>query len=456
MKTFFDDNVFLNNSTAATLYDMVRDLPVYDYHCHLSPKEIYEDKQFDNISQLWLYGDHYKWRLMRQAGVDERLITGDASDHDKFVAFATVLPLFCGNPVYHWAHMELVKYFNIRMPISATTAEEIWQKTSEIIAEGGFSARSLIVRSGVTHVVTTDEITSDLSYHKLLADSEHRFAVRPGFRCDKLMDAANLCTTLAELEPLCGRIDDFDDFVHAIEQRAEYFNANVATVSDVSLGNFPQYASPIRGKRAFAKILEGDYTQADVEAFRFNVLVALGKVNTKYNWAMQLHCSVMRNNSTRLYGALGRDVGGDSVAEAPNINNLKSLLDTLDSAKSLPKTVVYTMCEAAYQQVLSMLGSFAGEVRGKLQLGAAWWFCDSRDGITRQLKAYANGGGLGMFNGMLTDSRSFTSYARHDFFRRVLCSVVGEWVENGELPLEQAEQTVANVCYNNALSYFGK
>ncbi len=461
MKDFFDDNFLLKGDVAVGLYREVRDLPIYDYHCHLSPEEIYLDRRFDDIGCLWLEADHYKWRLMRAAGVDEKYITSsDASYKEKFEQFARILPDFAGNPVYHWAHLELKRYFGITLPICEENAEEIWQRTSRAMADGAFSARRLIVSSGVKTVITTDDPTSDLKYHKLLRAEEDRFEVLPCLRCDNVVNiersgSAGYLRTLGKTAAV--EIKDFSSLKKALETRVDYFVANGCTAADVSFEDFP------RGKfdekaadRCLHAVLGGEKPSAEALAdYKFCVLVALASMFEKRDMVMQMHVGVMRNVNTGRYLSVGADCGGDSLANAVDVRAASALLDNI-ALGGMPKTVIYTLNPNSYYPLATLLGDFWGGGRGRLQLGAAWWFMDNRDGIREQLRIFANTGGLGLFNGMLTDSRSFVSYARHDYFRRILCSLVGEWIEDGEYPNDaHTVEMLKNICYFNARGFFG-
>ena len=462
MQNFFDDKTFLTNNVARELYAQVKDLPIYDYHCHLDPREIYENRRFDDIGTLWLEADHYKWRVMRNYGVSEECITGGANYKRKFIAFASALPSFAGNPVYHWAHLELKKYFGITEPLTAENAEDIWNRTKEIMSDGSFCARELIVRSGVDTVITTDDPVSDLKYHKLLKCEEKRFKVLPCFRPDKSINitAPDFTEYIKTLSGASGIIiDSIESLILALENRLDYFVENGCRVADMSFENFPNANYSIdKANDAFkASFLFDRNEQADYDfnSYRFVVIAELMKLFAKKGIAVQIHTGVVRNQNTKRYKELGADSGIDSVGNALDIVAGARLFDLVEQEGGLPRTIVYTLNPNSYYPLATMIGDFAGESRGKMQLGAAWWFMDHRDGIREQLKVFANTSGLGLFNGMLTDSRSFVSYARHDYFRRILCSVVGEWVEAGEYPSDHAKKLVADIAYNNAKNYFG-
>ncbi len=461
MSIFMSDKIFLTSETAQKLYAQIKDLPIFDYHCHLDPKEIYEDRHFNDIGELWLEADHYKWRVMRNFGTDERLITGDAEYKEKFFAFAEALPSFIGNPVYHWAHLELKKYFGMSVPLSSKTAGEIWDKTREMMKDKRFCARELIVSSGVDTVVTTDDPTSDLKYHKLLKAEEKRFCVLPCFRPDKAINisAGDFAQYIKMLSEISGvAVKDVRSLTRALENRLDYFIENGCTAADISFENFPN--APFDEKVADRCILEklsGESTCAeDEDCYRAVVIVSLMKLFAKKKIVLQIHTGVVRNQNTLRFGALGADTGIDSIGNALDIVAGGRLFDAVERDGGLPKTIVYTLNPNSYYPLATMIGDFAGESKGKLQLGAAWWFMDHRDGIREQLRTFANTSGLGLFNGMLTDSRSFVSYARHDYFRRILCSVLAEWADGGEYPSgEDLIELAKNIAYCNAKNFFG-
>lgn len=461
MRNFFDDNVFLGGDTAARLYKEVKDLPVFDYHCHLSPYEIYVDRRFEDIGQLWLEADHYKWRLMRSAGVDEKYITSkETTFRQKFEQFVRILPDFAGNPVYHWAHLELKKYFGLTLPICAENADKIWESTKSVIS-GGFSARQLIVCSNVDTVITTDDPISDLSYHKLLKNEESRFRVLPCFRCDNSVNIENSggAEYVKELSECVGdKIECFEALKRALEERLDYFVENGCTAADVSFENFPSGCfDESAADRCLKAVLDGNVpNERDLSNYKQCLLYALAGMFKERDIVMQIHVGVMRNVNTGRYLAVGSDCGGDSIANATDVRAAAELLDGVERRSGLPRMIVYTLNPNSYYPLSTLLGDFWDKERGRLQLGAAWWFMDSRDGISEQLKVFAGTNGLGLFNGMLTDSRSFVSYARHDYFRRILCTTVGEWIDRGEYPGgKDTVNMLKNICYYNAKNFFG-
>ena len=459
---FFDNKVFLENDKAVELYEYAKSLPIFDYHCHLAPQDILGDKVFSNLTELWLNGDHYKWRIMRAYGVDEKFITGDGDDKEKFFRFAEALPHFIGNPVYHWAHLELKKYFDLTLPICPKNAEEIWTRTLEKMADGSFSAKKLIERSNVCAVVTTDDPVDDLSAHRAISGEDNPFKVLPCFRADRLIniDKPDYADYVKKLGEVAGvEIKGFNELLEAVERRLDFFVANGATAVDIGMEDFPfgygdvSKCDDIIKDRLDGKVIDDE----DKAEFQFTLMAHIAKMLRDRGMVMQLHVGVIRNCNTVLFDRCGVDVGGDSVANVLNVNNARDFLDYVEQNGGLPKTIIYTLNPTAYYPLATLIGDFQGGERGKIQLGAAWWFMDHRDGIKEQMRVLASTGGLGLFNGMLTDSRSFTSYARHDYFRRIFCSLVGEWVESGEYPddKETLENLVKNVCIDNAKIYFG-
>ena len=461
MTEFLSDKIFLDSDKAVELYKEIKDLPIFDYHCHLIPQEIYENRVYKNIGELWLEADHYKWRVMRNFGIQERLVTGDADYKEKFFAFASALPSFIGNPVYHWAHLELKKYFGIITPLSSETAQEIWDKTCELMADGKFSARELIACSGVDTVVTTDDPTSDLKYHCLLANEEKRFSVLPCFRPDRAINitANGFAQYVKELGCAAGvEIENVDALMRALEIRLDYFIKNGCTAADISFENFPSAdCDKATATACLLAVLSGQaISSADADKYRLYVIRSLMELFSKKNIVLQIHTGVVRNQNSKRFESIGADCGIDSVGNTLDIVAAGKLFDSVEKECGLPKTIVYTLNPNSYYTLATMIGDFAGDVKGKMQLGAAWWFMDHRDGIKEQLQVFANTSGLGLFNGMLTDSRSFVSYARHDYFRRILCSVLAKWVDAGEYPNDSNLIKLAkNIAYFNAKNFFG-
>lgn len=463
MKAFMDRDFLLETETAKTLYhDYAAAMPIIDYHCHLSPQEIAEDKQYENITQVWLYGDHYKWRAMRSAGVDERYITGDASDYDKFLAWAKVMPLCIGNPLYHWTHLELQRFFGITTPLNEQSAPQIWEETKEKLKT--LSARKLIAMSNVTAVCTTDDPADDLRYHKAIAaDGSFQTAVYPTFRPDKAVNigAADFGDYLKTLGASAGvEITGIETLEQALMQRIAYFAGNGCRLSDHAFETVPyvEASQHVVDEILKTRLAGGTLTERQVDAYKTYLMLTMGREFAKRGWVMQLHMGAMRNNNTRMFQKLGPDTGFDSIYDGNLARGLSRFLDALDAADSLPKTILYTLNPVFNEVLGTMIGNFqSSDAPGKLQFGTAWWFCDHRDGMQQQMRALSSLGVLAKFVGMLTDSRSFLSYPRHEYFRRILCNLIGNWVENGEYPADMAAlgRMVQDISYNNAKAYFG-
>ena len=459
MRPFMDRDFLLTTETAKHLFhDIAEEMPILDYHCHLSPQEIYEDRRFENITQVWLGGDHYKWRLMRSAGVDEKYITGNADDREKFQKWAETISLAIGNPLYHWSHLELRRYFGYEGVLNGDTAEEVWNLCNAKLAEPSMSARSLIRASRVAALCTTDDPADDLAYHKAIAaDPDFTVKVLPSFRPDKALgiEKPDYLTYLARL----GSIESFAGLVKILKERLDYFVSLGCRVSDHGLAFVPYEPAPEDTVEAiFRKRLDGILPTAAEEAqFKTALLLELGKEYRKRGVVMQLHFGVIRDNSHRLFRTFGPDAGADSIGDAPSVRSLAAFLGALDDADMLPKTILYSLNPNDNAALVTVMGSFqTGEAAGKLQHGSAWWFNDHIPGMKAQLTTLAADGYLAGFVGMLTDSRSFLSYPRHEYFRRILCGLVGSWVENGEYPCdEKALRTIIEgISYKNAEAYF--
>lgn len=465
MKNFMDENFLLTNETAVRLYhEYAKNMPIYDFHCHLSPKEIYENKRFKNITEIWLYGDHYKWRLMRANGIEEKYITGNADDYDKFMAYAKTIPMAIGNPVYHWTHLELQRYFGIYNLLNEETAKSIWERANEVINHDDFNVRNIIKKSNVKVIITTDDPTDSLEYHiKLKEQNEFDVKVLPAFRPDKGLgiEKEDFIPWLKKLEEVTGKeINNYDDFLQALEERIKFFHTVGCRISDHALDYvFYQKASKQETEKIFKKALMRQHlTKEEIDSFKTYTLIFLGKKYAELKWVMQLHIGAMRNNNTKMYKILGPDTGYDSISDFTIAYPLARLLDSLDVEDALPKTILYTLNPAANYVIATMIGNFqSGGIIGKMQFGTAWWFNDNKDGMIEQMKALANSGLLSRFVGMVTDSRSFLSYARHEYFRRILCNLLGEWVENGEAPndIELLGKIVQDISFNNAKEYIG-
>ena len=439
-------------------------MPIIDYHCHIDPEEIFRDRRFDNIAQLWLGGDHYKWRLMRSHGIPEPYITGDAPDREKFQKFAETLPRAIGNPMVHWCHLELKNYFGYTGVLNGSTAEEVWQLCSrKLQSDPAMSARGLILASNVAMIGTTDDPCSDLAWHKKLA-ADRRFPVQvlPSFRPDPAVNLhkPGFAAYIRKLGRVTGRrIERVEDVCAALSDRIVFFNAQGCRSADHGL-DYVMFR-PVSGETATAalqKVLAGQpLTREEAEGYQTTLLLHCAREYARRGWVMQIHFSCIRNPNSRMLALLGPDSGFDSMAVTDSCAAAYRLMDALDAEGSLPKTVLYSLNPADNAWIDTQLGAFqSDEIPGKIQHGSAWWFNDHKAGMTEQLTSLANLGVLGNFIGMLTDSRSFLSYARHEYFRRILCSLIGRWVENGEYPAdwETLGTLVQDICGNNAKRYF--
>ena len=457
MKAFMDRDFLLSSETAKHLYhDYAAAQPIIDYHCHLDPKEIWEDRCFDNITQVWLGGDHYKWRLMRSAGVEERYITGDASDREKFQKWAETLGLAIGNPLYHWSHLELRNYFGYQGVLNGDTAEEVWQLCNEKLKT--LSARKLILSSRVRALCTTDDPADSLEWHKkLAADESFPVKVLPSFRPDKALgiEKPDYLDYLSRL----GDIGSFAALKEKLIERLDYFVSLGCRVSDHGMESVPYASATMDEVEAiFRKRLAGEIpTAREQKQFKTALLLELGREYHRLGVVMQLHFGVIRDNSHRVFRALGPDAGIDSIGDQPSIKELAAFLGALDDTDELPRTILYSLNPNDNAALVTVMGAFqTGETVGKVQHGSAWWFNDHRSGMVDQLTTLAADGYLAGFVGMLTDSRSFLSYARHEYFRRILCELIGGWVENGEYPSDEKalRQIVEGICFGNAEQYF--
>ena len=453
------NDFMLSTKTAQVLYHTIAaDLPMIDYHCHLSAKEIYEDRRFQNITKLWLEGDHYKWRLMRSFGVEEKYITGEANDKEKFLKWVEALETAIGNPLYHWSHLELQNYFGFDSIICRENSESIWNLCSKKLAREDFSARNLILRSGVEVICTTDDPADTLAWHKKLRESDFAVKVLPSFRPDKALGIEKADFT-AYLEKL-GHITSFASLKEVLKARLDYFVSLGCKVSDHGLAAVPfAPADEAEIEAIFQKRLKGILpTAPEEQKFKTALLLFLGREYAARDMVMQLHFGVMRDINTRVYEALGADAGIDAIGDAVSMKDLAAFLNALEKTGELPKTILYSLNGNDNAALMSVIGAFqGGGVKGKVQLGSAWWFQDHESGMRAQLKALAAQGHLATFVGMLTDSRSFLSYARHEYFRRILCDVIGTWVEEGKYPDDERllNTIIRGICYENAKKYFG-
>ena len=464
MKQFMAEDFLLSTETAKRLFAACKDEPIFDWHCHLSPKEIYENETPRDIAQLWLGGDHYKWRGMRGAGVDEKFITGDASPYEKFKAWAACMPLFIGNPLYHWTHLELQRYFGITETLNEDTADAIWNEANAKIAAGGFKPRDLISRSNVACVCTTDDPADTLEYHKLIAaDETFQTKVLPAFRPDKALaiEADAFLPWLAALEAVCGRkIATYAALKEALLERIAFFGEMGCRATDCAFTAVPfRRADDGELEAVFAKKLAGGaLAPEEAEAYKTELFRFLAKEYAKRGWAMEVHLGAMRNNNAKMFKKIGPDTGYDSIADHEVAYKLSRLLDSLDEENCLPKTILFTLNPKDNYVLGSMLGNFqSAEAASKIQFGTAWWFNDNIDGMRQQIRALGNLGVLAKFVGMVTDSRSFLSYPRHEYFRRIVCEFIGDLVENGEYPADfpRLEKIVKDIAFGNAAVYFG-
>ena len=465
MKPFMDQDFLLTTPTAKKLFhDHAAHMPIIDYHCHVSPQEIYEDRRFENITQVWLGGDHYKWRVMRSNGVEERYITGDAPDREKFQKFAEALPMAIGNPMYHWCHLELKTYFGYTGTLNGDTAEEVWNLCNKKLAEPGMSVRGLIKQSNVAMVGTTDDPADTLEWHaKIAADPSIETIVAPSFRPDKAVNIEK--AGWAEYLPVLGKaagieITGLDSLEAALGSRIDFFDKNGCRAADHGL-DYICYREMSRNEvdQVMQKAMKGqEVTTAEAEAFKTALLLFCGRKYAKLGWVMQLHFSCLRNPNKAMFAKLGPDTGFDVMNSACSGAAVTGLLSALNDTNELPRTILYSLNPSDNELLDTIIGAFQGpEVPGKIQHGSAWWFNDTKTGMTAQMTSLANLGLLGNFVGMLTDSRSFLSYTRHEYFRRILCELLGQWVENGEYPDDEAAlaKIVEGVSYNNAARYFG-
>lgn len=464
-KTFLDEDFLLQTEAARTLYhEFAKQMPIIDYHNHLPPDQIVADKTFENLTQIWLYGDHYKWRAMRTNGINERYCTGDASDYEKFEKWAETVPYTLRNPLYHWTHLELQRYFDVQDILSPRTARKIYDECSEKLRTPDFSVRNLLRKMNVEVVCTTDDPLDSLEYHQQLkAEGSFEIQMRPAFRPDKfiLITNPNFTTYIQKLAALVGfEIQRFDDLTKALRARADFFASLGCLLSDHGLEHI--YAAdftPEAADSAFQKVLAGQSLSAtEALVYQSAILHFLGTMYHELGWTQQFHLGALRNNNARALRLLGPDTGWDSMGDWSQAQALSKFLGKLDEYDQLSKTIIYNLNPADNEVIATMIGNFNdGSVAGKIQFGSGWWFLDQKDGMEKQMNALSNMGLLSRFVGMLTDSRSFLSFPRHEYFRRILCNMLGNDIENGELPndTEWIGQIVQNICYNNAKQYFG-
>ena len=463
MKEFLGNDFLLNSETAKHLYhDYAAKMPIIDYHCHISQKEIYEDKQFKTITEVWLGGDHYKWRTMRANGIDEKYITGDASDLEKFKAWADTLSHLIGNPLYHWSHLELKRYFGIEEPLTLDNAEEIFDRCNEVLKT--LTVRKILKDSDVRIICTTDDPCDDLHYHDLIKEDDSiGTVVVPCFRPDKAnnIEKPDYLDYLKRLESVSGKkIASFKDLCDVLDERIAYFEARGCRASDHAL-EYVMYAPADEEEieRIFAKRLEGRLPDKEEELkFKMAMMKHLANVYHEKNWVMQLHYGCKRDNNTLMFEQMGPDTGYDTINNYAPSAQMADFLNTLNKENSLPKTIIYSLNPGDNASIVTTMGCFQGDgIKGKLQHGSAWWFNDHKKGMLEQMETLANDGMLANFVGMLTDSRSFLSYTRHEYFRRILCDFLGSLVENGEYPNDDKilKEMVENISYYNAVDYLG-
>ena len=464
MKKFMDADFLLSTDTAKKLFTEANDEPIFDWHCHLSPKEIYENKTPRDIAELWLSGDHYKWRGMRGVGIDEEFITGSKSPYEKFKAWASAMPNFIGNPLYHWTHLELQRYFGIYETLNEKTADEIWEKANKMISLGGFTPRELIEKSNVYCVCTTDDPADTLEYHALLKeDTSFKCKVLPAFRPDKALaiEAPAYLPWLQSLRKVSGKeILTYKELKEVLLERIELFAKMGCRATDHAFTPVPYVRmDDTEIEKVFSKAINGEaLTAYEAEGYKTELFRFLAKEYYKRGWGMEIHIGPMRNNNKRMFERLGPDTGFDSIADCEIAHNLSRLLDSLDCENSLPRTVLFTLNPKDNYVLGTMLGNFqSSEAASKIQFGTAWWFNDNIDGMREQIKALGNLGVLSKFIGMVTDSRSFLSYPRHEYFRRIVCEFIGNLVENGEYPddMEFLGNAVRDIAFRNARTYFG-
>lgn len=464
MKPFMDKEFILSTESARKLYhEYAENMPIIDYHCHIDPREIAEDRKFENITQVWLGGDHYKWRQMRANGVGEYDITGDAPDREKFQKWAETLEMAIGNPLYHWSHLELQRYFGYNGHLNGQTAEEVWNLCNEKLQQDSMSARNLIRQSNVRLLCTTDDPADSLEWHKMIAkDQTFDVKVLPAWRPDKAMnlEKPEYKSYLDTLGHVSGvKIVTFETLIQALKIRMDFFVSMGCKISDHGL-DYVMYApaSEKEIERIFAKRLADEtLSKEEIIQFKTAFMLAMGKEYHAKNWVMQLHYGCKRDNNKRMYQKIGADTGFDCISNYTPAEYLADFLNALNETDELPKTILYSLNPADNAAIGTILGCFNdSSAIGKIQQGSAWWFNDHKYGMTEQMTSLANLGLLGNFIGMLTDSRSFLSYTRHEYFRRILCELIGGWVENGEYPADDAvlEKIIKGISYNNAVRYF--
>ena len=464
MKKFLDKNFLLETETAQQLYhNYAATKPIIDYHCHIPPEDIANNRQFKNLTEIWLEGDHYKWRAMRTNGVDEKYCTGDADPHDKFIKWAETVPYTLRNPLYHWTHMELQRYFGITDILNGSTAEKIYSKASEMLNTPEYTVRSLLKKMNVEVVCTTDDPADNLEHHKKIMEDGIDVKIVPAFRADKVMAIDNLDAYHKYLEKLSKASDtniaNYSDLLTALKKRHDYFHEMGCRVSDHGLEYiYAKNYNSTEIKSIFNKVLiKSELKPKEIAKFKSAMLIFLAEMDHEKGWVQQFHLGALRNNNSRMMRELGPDTGFDSIGDFEMGKSLSTFLDKLDDKDKLAKTILYNLNPRDNELIATMIGNFnVGSVPGKIQFGSGWWFLDQKDGMEKQMNTLSNMGLLSRFVGMLTDSRSFMSYPRHEYFRRILCNLFGNDVENGLLPndMDLISQVVEDICYNNAKNYF--
>ena len=459
--TYLKDNFLLTNKTAEKLYnDYAKDMPIFDYHCHLPEKQILANETFNDVFEIWLKGDHYKWRLMRNYGIDEEYITGDKTNKEKFVCYCKTLGTAFGNPLYHWSQVELKEFFNCEIEINEDNAELIWDWCNEYIKLNKITPQSLIEKSNVTHIFTTNEIFDDLSTFEKIAQKDYKFKVIPAFRADKIMnvEADGYNGTIEKLESLVGEVKDIDALENAIEQRLQAFIKVGTTASDIALQSVYAIAEKADADKIFKKAIKGEkISDADAQVFKGYFTYFLFKLYAKYDIRTELHIGAMRNNNTQMLKKLGLDTGYDSIAEDNSIKLMSRLFDRLCLENSMPKTIIFNLNPKMNAEIMTLLGCFQdSSAKGKVQYGPAWWFLDNKVGMEKHLEDLTATGHIATFVGMLTDSRSLLSYPRHHYFRRILCNYLGTLMENNEITQDIAlvGKVIEDISYNNSIKYF--
>lgn len=463
MKQFMDQDFLLSTESAKSLFHTYAEkMPVVDYHCHINPQEIFEDRKFETITQVWLGGDHYKWRQMRSNGVEEKYITGDATDREKFQKWAETLSKLIGNPLYHWSHLELQRYFGYTGYLNGDTAEEVWNLCNEKLHDASMSARNIIKQSNVTIICTTDDPADSLEWHqKIAADTSFDTKVLPAWRPDKAMNVEkpDFSAYIAKLAAVSGmEIKDFASLKAALINRMEFFKNQGCSVSDHAL-EYVMYvpADDAELEAIFAKGLSGEtITKEDELKYKTAFMLFAAKEYNRMGWVMQLHYGCKRDNNAMMFETLGADTGFDCINNYAPSAQMADFLNALSATNEIPKTIIYSLNPNDNASIGTILGCFQSDYPGKIQQGSAWWFNDHKTGMTEQMTSLANLGCLGNFIGMLTDSRSFLSYTRHEYFRRILCELIGGWVDNGEYPDDQKalKEIIEGISYNNTIKYF--